>query len=77
MKELTVGHRTLTIELRQEGMPGRLIVACVDPEFIHGPTDWREASLVVEVAQGDGFVLRDDKADLFIRARKIEVKEHV
>jgi hypothetical protein len=77
MTELTIGHRTLTIELRHKDRPGRLVVACVDPEFIHGPTDWSGATLVIELAEHNGFVLRDDNADLLVRAGKIELKEHL
>jgi hypothetical protein len=33
--------------------------------------------LVVELAESDGFLLRDDKADLLVRAGKIELKEHI
>lgn len=54
MWELTVSHRTLRIRLEQHGRVGNLMIACIGPEFIHGPTEWNDAHVEV-TRRGDAF----------------------
>jgi hypothetical protein len=57
-------HRTLRIVLRQDGRAGRLEVACIGPEFIHGPVQWQEAHIGVTFDGNAGFVVSDAAADV-------------
>jgi hypothetical protein len=78
MTELTRSHPSLAIELRRQGSAGFLRVACIDPLFIHGPVDWSDAHLTVELSSDDAvFVVRDVGADVSITTSKVEVKEFV
>lgn len=77
MSGLTDSHRTLRIVLRQEGRAGRLEVACIGPEFIHGPVQWPDAHIGVALDGDDGFVVSDAAADVRIITGKVEVAEYV
>ena len=73
--ELTTSHRTLRIRLEQHGRVGNLLIACIGPEFIHGPTEWNDSH--VEIARrGDGFVVKDERAGVEIHAGHVEVAEN-
>jgi hypothetical protein len=77
MSEFTSSHRTLRIVVRQDGRPGFLRVACIDPLFIHGPVQWPDAHIGVEMHGDDGFVVIDRAADVRIITGSVEVAEHV
>lgn len=52
------------------------MIACVDPEFIHGPTEWNDTH--VEIARReDGFLVKDERAGVEVHAGHVEVKENV
>ena len=71
---MTPGIRTLCIEFTRRDLPGSLTVACIGPAFIHGPTDWSDAHVTVELApDGDGFIVRDTAADVRITTARIEI----
>jgi hypothetical protein len=76
MWRLTTSHRTLDLRLEQHGRPGNLLVACIDPKFIHGPTEWTDAHVEI-TRRGDGFSVKDERAGVEIHAGHVEVKEHV
>jgi hypothetical protein len=77
MSELTDSHRTLRIVLTQDSRAGRLVVACIDPLFIHGPVQWPKAHIGVALHGDDGFVVTDTAADVRIITGKVEVAEYV
>jgi hypothetical protein len=77
MSELTNSHRTLRIVLSQDSRAGRLIVACLDPLFIHGPVQWPDARIEVALHKDNGFVITDTAADVRIITGSVEVKEYV
>jgi hypothetical protein len=77
MSDLTSSHRTLRIVLRQDGRPGCLKIACIDPLFIHGPVLWPDAHVGIEMHGDDGFVVTDTAADVRIITGSVEVAEHV
>lgn len=77
MSGLTDSHRTLKIVLRQDGRAGRLEVACIYPEFIHGPVQWPNAHIEVALDGGDGFVVSDIAADVRIITGSVQIAEHV
>lgn len=77
MSDLTSSHRTLWIVLRQDGRPGCLDVACIDPLFIHGPIQWRDAQIIIDMHGNDGFLVTDSAADVRIITGSVEVAEHV
>ena len=76
MSEMTSSHRTLCITLRHPDRKGKLVVACVCPEFIHGPTDWSDAQIVVGFADADAWLVSDERADVRIRTGKVEIAEY-
>lgn len=76
MAEMSRSHRTLRIEFTRPDLPGFLLLACVDPAFIHGPTDWPDAHVsVVLASDDDGFIVQDPAADVRIAAGRVEIKE--
>jgi hypothetical protein len=77
MSELTDSHRTLRIVLRQDGRVGRLEVACIGPEFIHGRVQWPDAHIGVALDRDGGFVVSDTAADVRIITASVEIKEYV
>src|SRR6476469_7266492 len=75
MWELTTSHRTLRLRLEQHGRAGNLMIACIGPEFIHGPKEGNGSH--VEVARrGAGFVVKDERAGVEIHAGHVEVVEN-
>jgi hypothetical protein len=75
MWELTTSHRTLSLRLEQHGRAGNLLIACIVPEFIHGPTEWGDSH--INISRGaDGFIVTDERAGVEIRAGHVEVKEN-
>jgi hypothetical protein len=52
MWRLTISHRTLLLRLEQNGRDGNLEIACIEPEFIHGPTEWMDSQVEIERRQG-------------------------
>jgi hypothetical protein len=77
MSDLTDSHRTLRVVLRQEGRAGYLVVACIGPEFIHGPVQWPDAHIGVALHGDGGFMVTDTAADVLIITASVEVAEHV
>jgi hypothetical protein len=76
MSELTASHRTLRIVLQQHGRAGRLEIACIGPEFLHGPVQWPEADIKIALHADQGFVVSDAVADVRIITASVEIKEH-
>lgn len=77
MSELTDSHLTLRIVLRRDGCAGRLEVACIGPEFIHGPVQWPDAHIRVTLDGDDGFIVSDAAADVRISTDSVEIAEYV
>ena len=76
MWELTTSHRTLRLRLERHGRVGNLLIACIDPEFIHGPTEWQDTYLEIS-RRLDGFLVKDERAGVEVHAGHVEVKENV
>lgn len=75
MSEMTLSHRTLTIRLEQHGWTGNLEIACIAPTFIHGPTDWEDANVMIQHT-AEGFVVSDERAGVRIEAELVEIAEN-
>ena len=75
MCELTLSHRTLRVRLEQSGRTGNLEIACIDPTFIQGPTDWRSSDIAVE-PWADGFIVKDEGAGVRIETGHVEIAEN-
>src|SRR4051794_26426102 len=71
MCEMTHSHPTLKIELWHPDRKGRLLISCICPEFIHGPTVWSDAHIVVGFADADSWIVSDERADMRIRAGSV------
>jgi hypothetical protein len=76
LAELTRSLRSLRIELSVAGRPGYLRIACVDPLFIHGPTEWKDADLEVQLQPTGEYLITDASVGLQVRAGNVEVSEH-
>lgn len=75
MWELTSSHRTLRLRLEQHGRDGNLVIACIDPEFIRGPTEWSHSNVEIHRAEG-GFLVKDEGAGVEVRAGHVELTEN-
>ncbi len=75
MVELTHSHQTLTIRLERHGQVGNLEIACLEPTFIHGPTNWDHAGVTVEHGT-DGYIVIDINAGVRIETGKVELAEN-
>ena len=73
--ELTCSHQTLTIRLEQNGRNGNLQIACIEPIFIHSPTDWCDAKITV-LPSNNGFVVVDEAAGVRIETHHVEIAEN-
>jgi hypothetical protein len=74
MWELTSSHRTLRLRLEQHGRDGNLLIACIEPAFIRGPTEWSHSHIEIHRAE-DGFLVTDEDAGLEVRAGHVELAE--
>lgn len=82
MWELTSSHKSLRILLRREGLPGNLVIACLDPLMINGSVKWCNCDLRVETTtrNEDGetvFRIVDEAAGIEVICGGLEVKENV
>ena len=75
MWELTTSHRTLRLRLEQPGRVGNLVIGCLDPEFIKGPTEWRDSHVQI-TRESDGFSIRDQRVGVDVRAGHVELAEN-
>lgn len=75
MWQLTTSHRALDLRLEQHGRVGNLLIACIGPEFIHGPAEWTDAHVEIS-RRGDGFSVKDERAGVEIQAGHVEVTEN-
>ena len=75
--QLTSNHPTLTIRVQRSGVHGNLHVLCIEPFRIRGPGDWWEnSSIEIVLSEGEGFVVRDERAGLEILTASVEIKEN-
>ncbi|HKQ74216.1 MAG TPA: hypothetical protein VJ810_10990 [Blastocatellia bacterium] len=75
MWTLTTSHRTLVLRLEQNGRVGNLQIACIEPEFIHGPTEWWDSHIEIE-RHANGFVVKDERAGLEVHTGHVELAEN-
>jgi len=75
MWELTTSHRTLRLRLEQPGRAGNLVIACLEPEFIQGPTEWRDSHVEI-TRERDGFSIKDQRAGVDVHAGHVELAEN-
>ena len=69
--------RALRIEFTRPESRGFLRLACISPDFIHGPTEWPDAHVTVSLTpDGQGFAVTDAAADVSIIAGSVEISEH-
>jgi hypothetical protein len=82
MKELTISHATLFIDIYKEGSEGWLQLACIDPQWIQGSKRWEnceiELKVKAELKRGEiGYIVSDAKAELEIHCGAFESSEHL
>jgi hypothetical protein len=81
MLELTKSHVMLRIVVASDDLKKNLVISCLGPEHIDGPTIWNDSEMVIEVARlksGEaGIAVVDRKNGLRVVAESFEVKENV
>ena len=81
MLELTKSHATLSVVILGEQYGKNLVIACLSPQYICGPTSWSDSEIrikVVRLAAGtEGVALIDEKNGVRITAESLEIKENV
>jgi len=73
--EYRISHKGLIIRVEQVGRSGNLHIGCNDVSHICGPTEWMDASFVIEDLRPD-LVLRDAAAGVEVRCGLIECAEN-
>jgi hypothetical protein len=80
MLELRRSHFTLTIAAHGKEHGKNLVIACVEPEFISGPTRWQSCELAIESTTlpsgAEGVAIVDKKNGVRVLAASFEVAEH-
>ena len=81
MLELTRSHATMSVVVLGQEYGQNLVISCLSPEYICGPTSWSDSEIkmvVVPLAAGtEGIALIDEKNGVRIMAESFEVKENV
>jgi hypothetical protein len=81
LRELTSGHQSLRVELTQLERSGNLLISCISPIYIEGPTYWSNSMIEISPAiledGTEGIMLRDLSANVKILAETFEVAENV
>jgi hypothetical protein len=81
MEELTKSHSTLTIVLGNEVYGKNLVISCLGPLHICGPTQWEDSRIALRPTLLDsgkeGIVVIDEGSGVRIVAESIEVRENV
>jgi hypothetical protein len=75
MWALSISPRTLLLRLERNGRDGNLEIACIEPEFIHRPTEWMDSHVEIE-RRPVGFLVKDEPAGLEAHAGHVEVAEN-
>lgn len=81
MLELTKSHAMLRIVVTCDEPEQNLVIACLGPEHIIGPTSWTDNELAIESTKlksgEEGIAVVDKKNGLRVVAESFEVKENV
>jgi hypothetical protein len=81
MLELTRSQATLSVVVLGEQYGQNLVISCLSPEYICGPTSWGDSEIrisIVRLAAGaEGVALIDERNGVRITAESLEVKENV
>lgn len=78
---MSSSHSTLRIVLGGEIQHKNLVLSCIEPEFISGPTAWTDSDIVIRSAGlesgGTGIVVTDEKNGVRVVAEAFELKENL
>ena len=82
MLELTRSHASLRIILGGDDyLTTNLVIACIGPIYICGPTQWKDAAIEIQTITLDsgreGVVIQDEANGVRIVAESVEVRENV
>ncbi len=81
MLELTKSHATISVVVLGQEYGQNLVISCLAPEYICGPTNWSDSRIRMSVVQlttgAEGIALIDEKNCVRITAESFEVKENV
>ena len=81
MNELTRSHSILRIVVHGEDFGKNLVIACLDPMFISGPTNWENSRLKITTAkyetEEEVVAIVDEKNSVKVISGSFEVKENV
>lgn len=81
MAELTKSHSTLRIVVGDEIFGKNLVISCLGPLYIRGPTQWQGAVIALKPIKLDsgkqGIAVVDESNGVRVVADSVEVKENV
>jgi|ERR1700677_5123508 len=78
--ELTKGHKTLVLLVTKTHVPGNLVIACMDPNWISTPLRWRDCNIRVRLVNSGGenfYEIADSASQTLVRCGTLEIKENV
>ena len=80
-RDLSASHPILNVVATRKECPGNLVIACLEPKYICGPTKWSDADLSLQVtilpSGEERVVLLDEKNGVRVVTESVEVKENV
>jgi hypothetical protein len=81
MLELTRTHPTVSVVVNGQEYGRNLVISCLAPEYISGPTRWEDSEIRISIVQlaggAEGIALIDEGNGVRITAESFEVKENV
>lgn len=81
MLELTRSHATMSVVVFGQKYGNNLVISCLSPEYICGPTSSCDSEIKIAFVQlnagSEGIALIDEKNGVRITAESFEVKENV
>lgn len=81
MSELTRSHPSLRIVIHGESYGQNLVISCLAPVYICGPTKWNDSMIILKTVQlesgEEGIALIDENHKVKIIAESFEVRENV
>ena len=81
IREICPSHYSLNILIGGDMVNENLVIAVINPEYIHGPTRWDENYIIVVARKltsgNNGIAIVDEKNDVLIIGESFEVFENV
>ncbi|QDU08171.1 hypothetical protein [Gimesia aquarii] len=79
--ELNSSHSSLSVVIHGDSYGQNLVIACLGPEYICGPTTWEDSCIILKTIElessREGIALLDERHNVKITAESFEIKENV